>query len=198
MDAYIGMIQIVGFNFAPRNWMLCNGQLLAIQTNTALFSLLGVNYGGNGTTTFGLPNLQGKVMIGQGTGAGLSARTIGQTGGATSVSLLTTNIPSHTHTATVTAGTGSSSAVLNAVTNAGNTTTPTGNYLAVSKTITNANYNNSGTVVALKAGSISNISSPLPNVSIGSVGASLPVSIMQPSLALTHVICLYGIFPSRN
>ena len=90
---YIGTIQPFGFNFAPRNWAQCNGQLLSISSNTALFSLLGTQYGGNGTTTFALPNLQGRSMLHQGNLAGGSSYVIGQTGGTESVTLTTANLP---------------------------------------------------------------------------------------------------------
>ncbi|MGB6687509.1 MAG: tail fiber protein, partial [Terracidiphilus sp.] len=98
-DQYVGEIRIVGFNFAPVGWAQCNGQLLPISQNAALFSLLGTQFGGNGSSTFGLPNLQGCAPVDQGQGTGLTPRTMGETGGETTVTLLTTQIPSHTHVA---------------------------------------------------------------------------------------------------
>lgn len=201
MDFNIGMICSFGFNFNPVGWALCNGQLLSISNYTAVFSLLGTTYGGNGTTTFGLPNLQGRVAIGggYGQGPGLTNVNLGEMGGTESVSLSTANLPAHTHTVNVTAGTGSSSATLNAVSNAGNTTTPLGNYLAASKSISNAGYAASGTSTALNAGSISNITPALPNVAIGaSSGGTVAIGIMQPFLTINYSICLEGIYPSRN
>src|SRR5687767_9318635 len=100
MEPFLGQIQAFGFNFAPRGWAQCQGQLLAINTNTALFSLLGTTYGGNGQTTFALPDFRGRTMVGQGQGPGLSAYTIGQVGGTESVTLTSNNLPAHTHIAT--------------------------------------------------------------------------------------------------
>src|SRR5580658_3134156 len=99
-NAYIGEIRMVGFNFAPRGWGLCTGTTLSIQQNTALFSLIGTNFGGNGTTTFQLPNLQGRMAIGFGTGTGLSPYTLGQAGGAQSANILIANMPAHNHSIT--------------------------------------------------------------------------------------------------
>src|SRR5262245_2996958 len=94
---YIGEIRMVGFNFAPLGWALCNGQLLAISQNTALFSLLGTTYGGNGQTTFALPDLRGRIPIHQGQGPGLSNRVLGEVGGQESVALTSQQMPAHTH-----------------------------------------------------------------------------------------------------
>lgn len=96
-EPYLGELALVAFNFAPRGWALCNGQLLPISSNTALFSILGTQYGGNGTTTFALPNLQGKMLIGAGQGPGLSDRTIGEIGGEETVMLQSTEMPAHNH-----------------------------------------------------------------------------------------------------
>src|SRR3954466_14838768 len=114
-DQYIGEIRIFGGNYAPIGWALCNGQLLPISQNTALFSLLGVNYGGNGTTTFGLPNLTGSAPVNQGQGAGLSERVVGETGGAASVTLGSQEMPAHTHPVNVVAGPGNSNTPANNV-----------------------------------------------------------------------------------
>lgn len=193
MTPFLGMISIFGGNFAPRGWMYCNGQLLSISTNTALFSLLGTSFGGNGVSTFALPDLRGRVPVGTGTGF-----VLGQVSGLNAVTILSSNLPPHTHSATVTAGTGSSSATLNAVSAASNTVTPTGNYLAASKAITTAQYNSSGTVVALNSGSITNVTGALPNVALSTVGSSTPVSVMQPYLGVQYIIATQGIYPSRN
>src|ERR1700743_2037598 len=96
-NPFVAEIRIFGGNFAPRNWALCNGQLLPISQNTALFSILGTFYGGNGTSTFALPNFQGSVPIHQGQGPGLTDRVIGEMAGAATVTLLTTEIPQHAH-----------------------------------------------------------------------------------------------------
>src|ERR1700722_13608325 len=99
MNPFIGQILMVGFNFAPQGWALCNGQIMPISQNTALFSLLGTYYGGDGVTTFALPNLQSRGPIHQGQGAGLSPYTIGQSGGSEQQALLLANLPAHTHPA---------------------------------------------------------------------------------------------------
>src|ERR1700723_3711762 len=96
-DPYVGEIRMVGFNFAPQGWAFCNGQLLPISQNAALFALIGTFYGGNGSTTFALPNLQGRVPMGMGTGTGLTTKTIGEFSGAENVQLLISNLPPHTH-----------------------------------------------------------------------------------------------------
>jgi microcystin-dependent protein len=96
-DPFVAEIRITGFNFAPRGWATCDGQLIPISQNTALFALLGTMYGGNGQTTFALPNLGGRAPIGPGQGPGLTYHTQGETGGATSVTLLTSQMPAHSH-----------------------------------------------------------------------------------------------------
>jgi microcystin-dependent protein len=98
-EPFLGQIQAFGFNFAPTGWALCNGQLLSIAQNTALFSLLGTTYGGDGVTTFALPDLQGRVAVHRGQGAGLSPYVIGQAGGSENVTLIQTQMPAHTHAA---------------------------------------------------------------------------------------------------
>ena len=195
MESLIGAIYLVGFNFAPRGYALCAGQILSIAQNTALFSLLGTYYGGNGTSTFSLPDLRGRVAVGMGQGPGLNTISLAEEAGSTSITLLSSNLPSHTHVATVTAGAGSATATLNAVSDAGNTTIPTGNYLAASKAATNAGFKSSGTIVALNAGSIT---TELPTVTNSLTGSNVALDIRQPYLGLNYIIALQGIFPSRN
>src|ERR1700679_868782 len=105
-NQFVAEIRIFGFNFAPTGWALCNGQLLPISQNTALFSLLGTQFGGNGVSTFALPNFQGAAPIDSGQGPGLSSYVMGQTGGEAAVTLLQTQMPSHTHTVSASAGNG--------------------------------------------------------------------------------------------
>src|SRR4051812_40605270 len=102
MDAFLGMITPFGFGFAPRNWALCQGQILSIAQNTALFSLLGTMYGGNGQTTFALPDCRGRSLVGMGQGPGLTNITQGEVSGTETVTLLITQMPAHNHTATAT------------------------------------------------------------------------------------------------
>ena len=170
-EPFLGQILMVGFNFAPRGWAYCNGQLLPIAQNTALFSLLGTTYGGNGQTTFALPNLQSRVPIHFGQGAGLSAYSLGETGGQESVTLTTPQMPAHNHTA-----------ALNASGGAGSDGSPTGNYLA------DGNQYTSSTNTSMNANA----------VAIGIAGGTQPHSNIQPYLGLNFIIALEGIFPSRN
>lgn len=109
MDPFIGQIMMVGFNFAPKGWALCDGQLLPIAQNQALFSLLGTFYGGDGRTTFALPNLQGRVPIHQGNSAGTSTYAIGTSGGVEQVALQVNNLPAHTHAANCNTASGAKS-----------------------------------------------------------------------------------------
>ncbi len=173
MDSpFLGMIAMFGFNFAPRGWAFCNGQILPIAQNTALFSLLGTTYGGNGQTTFALPDLRGRVPIGQFQGPGLSDYTLGQVAGSETVTLLSTQIPAHTHT-------------LNGITQAGTSAVPTGNLPANTGAL-DKEYGIPGTLTPMNA------------QAIGSTGGNQPHSNMQPYLAINYCIALQGIFPSRN
>lgn len=169
---YLGEIRNFGFNFPPRNWAQCAGQLLSIAQNTALFSLLGTTYGGNGTTTFALPDLRGRMPIGVGQGPGLSNYVQGEVGGTETTTLLTSNMPSHTH-------------ALNAKTGGGNQGAPTGHLLAASDQ-RNSQYTSAAADTTLAANAI------------GSAGSSTPFSNMQPYLATNYCIALAGVFPSRN
>lgn len=176
-DAFIGEIRVFAGNFAPRDWAFCNGQLMSIAQNTALFSILGTQYGGDGRTTFALPNLNGKAAMSQGQGPGLTARTVGQQVGSSTVTLLTTEIPAHTHTP-------------QAVAAKGNTNIPTGAVWAETPP-----QGRSGTQIPLY--------SSTPNVQMSPVaanvaGGSQPHNNMQPFLAMSYIICLNGIFPSRG
>jgi microcystin-dependent protein len=175
---FIGQVQSFGFNFAPRNWAFCNGQTLAINQNQALFALLGVTYGGNGSTTFQLPNLQSRVPMHQGTYLG-NTYVPGQMAGEENVTLLTSNLPQHTHQFSGTNAQANSSAVsangyaLAAIVNQDGGTA--GNY-----------YGPANSTVTLNP------------AEIGNTGGSQPHPNIQPYLAINWCIALYGIFPSRN
>ena len=194
-NPFLGQIIQGGWNFAPRGWALCNGQLLSIAQNTALFSLLGTTYGGNGTVNFALPNLQSRLAMHWGQGPGLSSVVIGEAGGVENTTLTINQIPSHTHAATF-SGTGST---LNASNNAATTQGPAaGAFLGRAK-------DNSGTVVPLIYAPVgSTAATALGGLNVaGTVtnaanGGSQPHSIRNPYLGITHVIALQGIFPSRN
>jgi microcystin-dependent protein len=176
MNPYVGEIRIFGFNFAPLGWATCDGQLLSIAQNTALFSLLGTNYGGNGTTTFGLPNFQGDTGVNQGQGAGLSQYFVGQQSGTTTVTLNQTNLPSHNH-AINTLGAGTSKQNLHAPTNAAflGTSLPDKLY---AKTVTPT------LAMAPQA--------------IGPSGQGQPHDNMQPYEVLIFCIAMVGVYPPRS
>lgn len=175
MEPFIGMIQIFGFNFAPRGWAMCDGSLLSIAQNTALFSLLGTTYGGNGQTTFALPDLRGRVPVGFGQGPGLSANELGQAAGSENVTLLTNQIPAHTHQ-------------MMASSDAQSAGGASGNSLGSA-----ARGSTAGNVYVPGATSqvaMASITTP--------VGGSQPHSNMQPYLVMNYCIAVEGIFPSRN
>lgn len=169
-EPFIGEIRLLSFAFPPKGWALCNGQLLPINQNQALFSLLGTMYGGNGQTTFALPNLQGRVPVDAGQGPGLSSYTQGQSGGENAHTLTLNEWVNHSH-------------VLNGTRVDGNTAAPAGALPAVG---TEA-YSAAGPDTALNAASIA---APSPN--------SQAHENRQPFLTLSYVIALQGIFPSRN
>jgi microcystin-dependent protein len=171
-EPFIGQLILVAFNFAPRGFAMCNGQLLSISQNTALFALIGTFYGGNGVSTFQLPNLQGRVPIHQGALAGGSVYDIGETLGVESVTLTVGEMPAHSHS-------------VNASANKGNKASPIGSYPASDAAGVTAEYNGTPTGV-MNAGMIA------------TVGGSQPHENRQPSLVLNWVIALEGIFPSRN
>lgn len=170
-DPFIGEIRMFGGNFAPVGWAFCNGQLLAISQNDALFALIGTTYGGDGVSTFGLPDLRGRGPIHQGQGLGLSPYVLGQLAGTESVTVLQSQLPAHTHPA--------------ALNNAAGTTNNPQN--ATWATAPNAqSYNAAAPDVAMSASSIT------------TAGSSVPHDNMPPFLAVSFIICLEGIFPSQN
>jgi microcystin-dependent protein len=172
-------------NFAPNGWALCNGQLLSIAQNSALFAILGTTYGGDGISTFALPNLQGRVPEHWGTGPGLPAVTIGESAGSNNVSILVSNLPQHTHPVVPPCSSG-----------AGTSTTPVNSYPAVDAvTATFTPPSTHGTITVNTFAPTSN-QTMAPFVS-GSVGNNIPINIQQPYLAVTFIIALQGIFPSR-
>lgn len=176
MDPYIGEIRLFAGNFAPKDWAFCNGQLMSIAQNTALFSLLGTTYGGDGKTTFALPDLQGRVPVHAGAGQGLTERTLGEQGGEPYVTLLSTEMPYHTHQAM-------------AVAAIGTTTDPTGGVWAES-----IKQGRGGTQTPLYAPTVN---ASMSMNAVGVAGGSQPHNNMQPYLALNYIIALNGIYPPR-
>ena len=175
-EPYIAEIKMFGGNFAPRNYALCNGQIMAISQNTALFSLLGTTYGGNGTTTFALPNMQGRAPVHQGNGAGIDPVSLGEMAGETNVTLTTGNLPTHTHPI---------SGALIANSNPGET--------PASNTLFTNSAPNQLYAAALGTGGLN-----LAPQTITMAGGSLPHNNMQPYLAVSFIIALQGVFPARN
>ncbi len=226
MEAFIGTIMAVGFNYAPRGWAFCNGQLLAIAQNSALFALLGTTYGGNGTTNFALPDLRGRVAVGsQGAGPGLSPIQQGEIAGTNNVTVLGTgttvvnltaaNLPAHTHpatmsssgltgTTTVTVGTGTNGVTAAAANNGGLTSTGGGAAAAAiylpAGTSPTTPVNLGGVTTAIGgAGSVTVNANTGGGTPLNApVSTSAQVSVMQPFLGLNYIICMEGIFPSRN
>jgi microcystin-dependent protein len=204
-DPFLGEIRTVGFDFAPTGWALCAGQLMAISQNAALFSLLGVNFGGNGTTNFQLPDLQGRSAVGTGNGTGLSPIIIGEKNGVENVTLTNQTLPSHTHTSTTASYPASLSGSISipaTTTTTGATNTP--GITAVLGPATSAGhpatvYNTSAANTNLLPFTATLTGTVNPGTSqIGLTGSGLPIPIRNPYLGLTCIIALAGIFPSRG
>ena len=178
-----------GGNFAPRGWALCSGQLLAISQYDALFSLLGTTYGGNGIQTFGLPDLRGRRSLHWGQGPGLSNYVQGQMSGTEDVTLLSTQMPQHTHAMT---GGGNAQVNFPCSTGVGDSDSPAGRIPALSPA-GEEQYREPGAANGTLASA--NVTE---NVSLGFAGATLPHNNQSPVLAVTFIIALEGIYPSRN
>lgn len=170
---FVAEIRMFGCNFPPRGYAFCNGQLLPISQNTALFSLIGTFYGGNGTTVFGLPNLQGRAAMHPGQAPGLTPRFLGETGGEATVALLANQLPAHSHGVIVAATADGAADRANA----------TGNVLAKP---TDSSYAGSGATTLMNASGVT------------PTGQNVPHNNMQPYLAINFCIALQGIFPARN
>ena len=174
-DAFVAEIRMFGCNFAPRSWAYCNGQILPIAQNTALFSLLGTTYGGNGTTNFALPNLQGRAANNQGQGPGLSLYQLGQTSGTSTVTLISNQMPPHTHTAFADNGDGV------------NGNGPGGHAWATPSADRDASlYDTNGALVNMAPTALAN------------TGGGGPHNNLMPYLVVGFCIALQGIFPARN
>jgi microcystin-dependent protein len=172
-EPFIGEIRMFGFNFAPRNWAMCNGQIIPISQNTALFSLLGITYGGNGTTTYALPNLQGSAVINAGQGPGLTNRVLGEHSGVSTVTLTASQMPVHTHNS--------------ASTVTGNVGSPANATSAVAKSLRQPVnlYSNTGAAAMNPA-------------ALPMAGGGQPHNNLPPYLVVNFCIALFGVFPSRN
>ena len=175
-DPMIGEIRMFAGNFAPRGWALCDGQLLPIAQNSALFSILGTTYGGDGRTNFALPDLRGRAPIHAGTGSGLSPKRLGQKGGEENVTLTISQIPSHNHLATV---------ALNADSTVATSDKPE-NMFPARNAASTPQY-----------GDTANTTLGLSSVSVGNTGGNRSHNNMQPFLTIHYIIALQGTFPSR-
>ena len=173
MDQYLAQVIMFGGNFAPLGWAYCNGSLQSIANNTALFSLLGTTYGGDGQTTFGLPDLRGREAIGTGQGPGLPVVDLGELSGSNSVSLTNNTMPSHNHTINVPTSNSS-----------GSSNMPNGKILATANS----------SIYATTA----NASGSYGGATTSPVGNNIPIDIRTPYLGMNFIICVEGIFPSRN
>lgn len=178
MEGVIGFTTMFAGNFAPKSWALCQGQTINISSNTALFSILGTQYGGNGTTTFMLPDLRGRKVIGAGSGPGLSPYAIGQKGGVESITLSATQMPTHSHPLMITSTPKSYEDV-------GNGSSPGDTIFAANGSGYSATSNAQSTAYAA-------------SVTMTSSGSDMPYEILQPYLGLNFIICQYGVFPARN
>lgn len=170
MDPFLGQLMLVPYNFAPNGWAQCDGSLLQISQNTALFSLLGTTFGGNGVTTFALPDLRGRAPIHMGQGPGLTNFILGESGGTESVTLNVGNLAPHAH-------------ALNAVANPGTSSHPTGNLLA--SDTAGSVYSDAAPNTALAAGAVA------------PAGNGIPFDNHMPYLVMNWIIAMEGIFPSR-
>jgi microcystin-dependent protein len=183
MEGTIGEIRMFGGTFAPRNWAFCSGQLLSISQNTALFSILGTTYGGNGQTTFALPDFRGRFAVQQGQGPGLSTISLGQVSGTETTTLIVNQLPAHNHTA--------SAAGFNMGGKAerpGTSDSPVSNYHSIIADASIKPYSSTSDT------DLAAITAP----PLAPSGGSQPFPLRNPYLGLNHIICLFGIFPSRN
>ena len=178
-NPFVAEIRIVGFNFAPSGWAMCNGQILPISQNTALFSLLGTTYGGDGKSNFALPNMAGSVPMAPGLGPGLSLHDLGEQSGSETITLLNSDIPGHNHPLVADSG-------------LGDATDPTNRLFGAEQRGTRPAY------YSATATSVQTMSPLMMNPTGPGWGQNLPVSIMQPVLVLNFIIAMQGVFPPRT
>ena len=183
MEGMIGEIRMFAGNFAPRSWAFCEGQLMAISGNSALFSILGTTYGGDGRTTYGLPDLRGRSPIGPGNGPGLTARRLGQKGGAEYNSLTVAQLPAHSHSSAIHAG-----------------SVPTSNdpSSAYPAEVSGRVSSPPALITASTYGTLTDLTMKSEMVQVANAGGGQQMSNMQPSLAMYYIICLVGLYPSRS
>ena len=185
-NPFLAEIRLFAGNFPPKGWALCAGQLLPINQNQALFSLLGTSYGGNGQTNFALPDLRGRAPVGVGQGSGLQNYDIGQKTGAETATLAIAQMPSHTHTV------GVGTLAIAAASTPGNQQSPENAVPAAEAVGVTATYSTATPDIAMSPAALTGAPA------VTATGGGQPVSLMQPSLVVTYIIALVGIFPSRN
>jgi microcystin-dependent protein len=185
MDPFFGLISAFGFNFAPYQWAMCYGQLMQVNQNTALFALLNTQYGGDGRTTFGLPDLCGRAAVGFGQGPGLSNYVMGQIGGAETTILDAAHLPAHTHTFSV---------AIKVNNSAGGITSPVSAFPGVDGSGSGTQYAPSQQTTPPPPVVMAPVNGP---TALSPAGGSTPVNLLRPIQALNYCIALYGIFPSR-
>lgn len=181
MEGTIGEVRMFAATFAPKNWSYCNGSIIAIRSNTALFSILGTTYGGDGQTTFALPNTNGRTVLGVGAATDGNYFALGQLSGTNNTTLIVPNLPAHVHT-------GTTSVAIPAYSESGVASAPT-----------NASFSSlNGMYVPPATGADAALKPFTASVTDGVTGNNQPLSIMQPSIGMNYIICMYGIFPYRN
>jgi microcystin-dependent protein len=179
MEGTIGEIRMFAGTFAPRFWAYCNNQLISISSNTALFAILGTTYGGNGQTTFALPDMRSRMALGTGQGPGLPSVQLGQLSGTPTATLLANNMPAHSHSLLL-------------------TVTPQGAGSGTLGTDPTGRVPGPGNFYSSDTAEVVNMAPATSNLTVGSAGGSQPFSIMPPYLGMNFIICMFGIFPSRN
>jgi microcystin-dependent protein len=182
MEGFIGQVIMFAGNFAPKDFAFCQGQSMAVSQNTALYSILGTTYGGNGTTTFVLPDTRGRVVVGAGQGPGLSNYSLGQMGGSTLTTITAEQMPAHTHGIAATS-------MIHCNENLSDNVSPTGEFWGPTEG-TNTYGTLTDTAMAADAVTV--------NITLANSGGSQPFDNSQPYLGMNYVVCMYGIFPSRN
>jgi microcystin-dependent protein len=180
-EPFVGQMLFAGFNFAPNGWQLCDGSLLSIAVNTVLFDLIGTTYGGNGTTTFAVPDMRGRIPIHQGSN-GSSNYVIGQMGGNENVTLTFANLPAHSHSVSISGPLPASSAIATSAAPGGNAPANTARNLSYATSAPNVTLGSTATATGTS----------------GASGGNLPFPIIPPYTAVTCVISLFGVFPSQN
>jgi microcystin-dependent protein len=201
MDTFIGQIIMFAGNFAPRDWAFCDGELLPISQNQSLYSILGTTYGGDGRTTFGLPDFRGRVPIGQGQGNGLTSRRMGEQIGIEDITLSTAQMPIHSHAAKTTISGSSVTAKLKASSEVGTTNVPLNNYLAKPSNIglQSINMYDSSADIEMASDAIEiDLSAVTANTTTDDTGGNSAHNNIQPSLVMNYIICMNGVYPPRN